>query len=261
MDLRQTEKYANFMRSIGWKVERINNINYFIRPFWIFGSFMKIQRPEKVNTKVIKDLSAKYKVFRVILEPKNRTPASKYRVTAPYLPSKTIHIDLTKPEKSLLKNMHQKTRYNIQHAQKLGVKITESKDINLFINLWKNAKFSRKIMSAKDITELYKAFGKDAHLLLAYKEGNLLSGVLSIHTKKVAYYMYAATNSEGRKNYAPTLITWEHIKLAKKNNCKVFDFEGIYDGRFPLESWKGFTRFKKGFGGKEVKYPGAYLVN
>jgi len=50
----------------------------------------------------------------------------------------------------------------------------------------------------------------------------------------------------------------DYEKLAKKMGCKIFDFEGIYDDRFPLKSWLGFSRFKKSFGGLEVEYPGAY---
>jgi lipid II:glycine glycyltransferase (peptidoglycan interpeptide bridge formation enzyme) len=34
--------------------------------------------------------------------------------------------------------------------------------------------------------------------------------------------------------------------------------EGIFDERFPIPAWRGFTKFKKGFGGKITKYPGAY---
>jgi lipid II:glycine glycyltransferase (peptidoglycan interpeptide bridge formation enzyme) len=41
--------------------------------------------------------------------------------------------------------------------------------------------------------------------------------------------------------------------------CKIFDFEGIYDSRFPIKSWLGFTHFKKQFGGNEIAYPGCYI--
>ena len=174
------------------------------------------------------------------------------------MPSKTIHIDLEKSEDELLKEMHQKTRYNIHLAEKENIQIKESTDIHAFAKLWKNAKFTRKMMGTKDIEEIHKAFGKDARLLLAYEKDELLAGVLSIHAEKIAYYMYAATTERGRTLFAPTLLTWEQIKLAKKNKCKVFDFEGIFDERFPLKDWKGFSRFKKGFGGKEVEYPGAF---
>jgi lipid II:glycine glycyltransferase (peptidoglycan interpeptide bridge formation enzyme) len=71
--------------------------------------------------------------------------------------------------------------------------------------------------------------------------------------------MYAASSKKGKKLYAPTLNTWEAIRLSKKKGSSIYDFEGIYDSRFPLKTWRGFTRFKKSFGGKEIKYPGAFV--
>jgi lipid II:glycine glycyltransferase (peptidoglycan interpeptide bridge formation enzyme) len=51
-------------------------------------------------------------------------------------------------------------------------------------------------------------------------------------------------------------LVWEALKLAKKRGCRIFDFEGIYDERFPkaAASWKGFTKFKEGFGGEKIVY-------
>lgn len=262
-DLRQTENYASFMQSIGWKVERINSVNYFIRPFPLLGSFMKVQRPEEIDLSTVERLQKKHRVFQTIIEPKTNKDAMQIashglKQSTPYLPSKTIHINLTKSEPQLLKAMHHKTRYNIRLSQKKGVIVKETDDIKKFTALWKNAKFNRKFMSTKDISGLYKAFGKDAYILTAYKNNELLGGVMTVYADKIAYYMYAVTTEKGKKLFAPTLITWEQIRLAKKKGCKVFDFEGIYDDRFPIKSWEGFSRFKKGFGGKEVVYPGAF---
>ena len=68
--------------------------------------------------------------------------------------------------------------------------------------------------------------------------------------------MYAASTTNGKQLFVPTMLVWEAIKLGKKLGKKYFDFEGIYDERFPLKAWKGFTRFKQSFGGKEVVFPG-----
>lgn len=262
VDLRQTNKYVKFMENIGWVVERVNNVNYFVRPFPIYGSFMKVQRPKEIDVDQIRDIQKKYKVLHTIIEPltmnhKSLLISHGFKQSTPYLPSKTLHIDLAKTEDALLKEMHQKTRYNIKLAQKKDIKIIESKDIDLFVKFWKDQKFNRRFFGTKDITELYKVFGKDSHLLLAYKDNELVSGVFSVHAHKQAYYMYAASSQKGKELYGPTLLVWEQIRLAKKKGCKIFDFEGIYDERFPLKDWKGFSRFKKGFGGKEVEYPGA----
>lgn len=277
VDLRQTPDYASYIQKIGWIVERIDGVNYFIKKFPLI-SFIKIQRPKKINYKIIESLSKKYKAFKIVAEPK--TPKQIKKLTRlgfkpskpPFLPSKTIHIDLTQPQEKLLSEMHHKTRYNIKKSQSLNVKCQKSEDINLFAEFWQKCALRQRGMflsQKKEIIELYKAFGKRAHILvttqenpwpknLRYFRSKLLSGILMVCTKDIAYYMYAASSDHGKKLFAPTLNVWEAIKLSKKLGCKIFDFEGIYDDRFPLKSWIGFTRFKKSFGGKEIEYPGAY---
>ncbi|KKQ53364.1 hypothetical protein A2865_03800 [Candidatus Woesebacteria bacterium RIFCSPHIGHO2_01_FULL_39_17] len=274
MDLRQTPEYAKYMESIGWIVERKGGVNYFIKKFSLIGSFIKIQRPEVLRDqeiKLIKRLSKKYRAFQIVIEPRKASLRGKpnlliehgFRLSrSPFVPAKTIHIDLTKSEKQLLKEMHYKTRYNIKKAISNKLKVTSSKNINQFADFWQKCALKQRGMflsQKKEIIELYKAFGRNAHLLLGYKDKELISGILMIRTSDIAYYMYAASSDKGKKLFAPTLNSWETIKLAKKLGCKIFDFEGIYDERFPLKSWKGFTRFKKSFGGREIEYPGAFV--
>jgi len=278
IDLRQTPEYANYMSSIGWIVSSIGRsasgrerkTYAYIRKFPIIGSFIKIQRPEILREKEIKlieRLSKKYRVFQIVIEPKytkHCTLIAEYgfrQSRNPFVPSKTIHIDLTKPENQLLKEMHHKTRYNIKVAQRNGINVKPSENIKGFSEFWQDCAIRQRNMflsQKKEITALYKAFGKNAKLLLGFKGKKLVSGILMIKTKNIAYYMYAASSDKGKKLFAPTLNAWEAIKLSKKLGCKIFDFEGIYDERFPLKSWKGFTRFKKSFGGKEVEHPGAF---
>jgi len=54
------------------------------------------------------------------------------------------------------------------------------------------------------------------------------------------------------------LVVWELMQEAKKRGCKTWDWEGIYDERWPNKGWKGFTHFKKSFGGYEVEFPGSF---
>ncbi len=267
IDLRQTQQYARYMSSIGWEVERIAGVNYFIRKFPIIGSFIKVQRPGKVDYQYIDALVVKYRAFQIVIEPKNQSHklqviSHKFKLSKnPFVPAKTIQIDLRKSKEILLKEMHHKTRYNIKLGKRSKVKVKRSKDINLFADFWQDCAIRQRNMflsQKKEIIALYKAFGTNANLLLGFKGKELISGILMIKTQDLAYYMYAASSNKGKKLFAPTLNAWEAMLYAKKLGCKLFDFEGIYDERFPLNSWKGFTRFKKSFGGKEIEHPGAF---
>lgn len=268
-DLRQSSQYANYLKKIGWMVERVDRIYVYIKKFPFLGYFIKIQRIQKIDKKLIKYLEKKYRPFQLIIEPIDGNDLRilrelKFRVSSsPSLPTKTSVVDLTLSKDSLLKSFSQKTRYNIKVSKRNNIKVVESKDILEFTNFWrKNFERSRFLFLSqqKNIIQLAKSFGKDSHIFFAEKQNKTIIAVLFvlIH-EKTAYYMYAASNDMGRKLFAPTLLTWNAILMAKKSGCKVFDFDGIYDERFPIRTWAGFTKFKRGFKGKEIEYPGSFI--
>jgi len=284
------------MEKMGWTVEKKDGVNYFIKKFPLIGSFIKIQRPRRIDFKYIESLRKKYRSFQIVIEPplsggnssrrgtfrqdapgvgsvRGHTPVTisknnhdlfyinRFKKSkSPFLPSKTIFIDLQKSESTLLKEMHQKTRYNIKIAHKNKVKIIRSKDIEMFINFWHICHQKRLLFlnQKRQMRELSSAFINNSNILFAFKNDFPIAALLLLHANKTSYYMYAASDYEGKSLFAPTLLTWGGIKLAKKRGSHIFDFEGIYDSRFPIGSWKGFTRFKKGFGGKDIEFPVCY---
>lgn len=266
-DLRQTPEYANYMRSIGWSIEKLGKDFAYIRKFPLIGSFIKIQRPRQFNNTTTEVLSKKYRAFQIIIEPSNKNHELSIKISgfkqmrSYFIPPKTIHIDLTKSEKKLLQEMHYKTRYNIKKAGDYNLKLTISKDISAFASFWQECARKQRGMflsQKREIVEIYKAFKDNAKIVTVKKDTYTLASILLIFADDTAYYMYAASTQLGKKLFAPTLAVWEAIKVAKKLKRGVFDFEGIYDDRFPIKSWKGFTRFKKSFGGKTITYPGAF---
>ncbi|MDO8599820.1 MAG: peptidoglycan bridge formation glycyltransferase FemA/FemB family protein [bacterium] len=266
LDLRQTKEYAGYMESLGWIVLSTQDTGIkaqiFVRNIPLIGKVAKLQRPERIDFLKLDKWFKENNIKALYAEPSLPAyllPPTYYPSKTCFVPSKTIHIDLTKPEKQLLKEMKPKTRYNIKVAQKNGVVVKESQDISEFISLWGKSALTRGMWlpQKKEISSLFLAFGSKAHILLATKNEQVLAGILIICTPNTAYYMYAGSLEMGKKLFAPTLVTWEGIRLAKKNGYKVFDFEGIYDERYhsQTKSWQGFTHFKEGFGGKIVTYP------
>lgn len=265
-DLRQTSLYAKYARSIGWQVENFEGINIFIKKLPLLGKIIKIQRPLNLTKKTLDLVIKKHRPYQIIVEPRDTKQSKilvgeKYRQISPYLPSKTIVIDLNQSQKQILNKMHHKTRYNIvSGVKRKKVQIVHSNQIAAFAEFWHKEQNTRLKFLRLDnqIINLYKYFGKNADLLLAYKSNKLIAGVLLVSTTDTMYYMYARTNSEGKKYFAPTLLVWEALMLGKKREIKHFDFEGIFDPRFPTNSWRGFSRFKESFGGESVEHPGAY---
>ena len=113
-----------------------------------------------------------------------------------------------------------------------------------FRNTWRKAVgLKRYVPPLSHLLALKKSFGKNV-TFLAFRD----SGAIFLKTREIAYYWQAFTGKEGRKSEIQYKIVWEGILWAKRQGAKIFDFEGIYNERFPNKSWLGFTHFKKSFG-------------
>jgi len=287
MDIRQSLQYAEYLRREGWFVKRIREINYFIKKFPLIGSVLKLQRPEKIDFNTIDRLCRKYRVFQIIIEPDlalidssvthNLLLHNGFKITrSPYLPSKTLQIDLTQTKKRIYTNFTKDCKYSIKRAMALSER-SESKgsdvtiheystlsDIKTWRESWKKSvKFTRYVPSEQQLLNLCRSFPHNYSVFLASHNGStsspqVISGAIFLRTKDVAYYWYAFTNDEGRTSLSQYSLLWKGLLWAKKMGCKVFDFEGIYNPRFPNKSWLGFSHFKRSFGGRGIEYPGCY---
>ncbi|MBL7036339.1 hypothetical protein ISR94_00635 [Candidatus Microgenomates bacterium] len=278
IDIRQSQNYAKYLKTQGWIVERIDNTNYFVKKMPLLGSVLKIQRPKNINWKTIKKLQKKYRVFQTIIEPclsfgvstvsyHNLFISDGYKLSkSSYLPSKTSHINLDQSLGKITAGFKKDTRRAIRVGEKTIIKDSSSPEkIKLFRAAWKKSvRFTRFIPSTTSLINLRKSFPNTHSLFLTSHNdfGEIIGGsVFTRSSHGTAYYWYGFTNKEGRASLSQYSLLYQGILWAKKQKCRVFDFEGIYDERFPNKSWLGFTRFKKSFGGRDVLYPGAYYKN
>src|SRR3989344_8055154 len=263
IDIRQALQYAKYLSKIGWEVERIAEINYFIKKIPLLGSVLKVQRPEEIRYNDIKKLSTKYHAFQIIVEPRTQLDAKfltsvGFKLSkSPYLPTKTLLLDLTKSAKQLIMGMKKDARTAIKKTENLETK--ELKDLKKFRESWKKSVgMKRYVPPLTHLLALKNSF-KDKALFLT--TNNSSAGAIFLIGDGLAYYWQAFTNKEGRKELAQYKIVWDGILWAKTKGAKMFDFEGIFDERFPNKSWQGFTHFKKSSGGYEVSYPGTFVKN
>lgn len=166
-------------------------------------------------------------------------------------------LDLGASEDSLLANMRKTTRYEIRRAQKMGVDVSVSKnenDLNHFMILYQNTASRQGFVGHQGIREEYEIFSRvsQAVLFLGKYQGEITAGALILFSGDQAIYRHGASiRSEAPVSY---LVQWEAIKLAKKRGVKVYNFWGIAPNENPKHPWWGLTLFKKGFGGREVRY-------
>lgn len=259
-DLRQSSYYAKYLNKIGWEVEKVGINNIFIKSAPIIGSIIKIQRPKEIDHEALLYATKKHKAIQVIIEPRTKkdtkvlTKAGFSKSKTPYLPTKTLRLDLTMPIEKLYKQLKKDTKYSIKKTK--NTRIYSIDKVKGFRSSWKKAvNYKRWVPPKKHLSAMQETF-KDNVLFLITPSGD--AGAIFVHTKNTAYYWQAFTSPEGRKSLSQYKIVWAGIVWAKRRGAKVFDFEGIYDERFPNKTWKGFTHFKKSFGGYEVEYPGAF---
>ena len=183
-------------------------------------------------------------------------------------PESSLILDLSKSEEELLKNMNQKTRYNIRLAERKGIKISKiqapiSKDnIDIFYNLMQQtAQRDRINIFSKKYYQnllLITDYGLLITQFIAYHNNQPLAIIIVVGFGDTATYFYGASSDEQRNLMPNYLIQWHAIKWSRKNGYKFYDFWGINKN-----GWAGITRFKKGFGGKELNYVGTfdYVLN
>lgn len=258
-DIRQSAHFAKYLKQIGWTVETQAGINYFIKKLPVIGSIVKIQRPDEIRINKIRELSKKFRAFQIIIEPKTQLDANYlssigFRLSkSPYLPTKTLQLDLTQSEKKLSGHLKKDARRAVRQNRSIATNLSSPEE---FRNLWKKAVgLKRYVPPLAHLKALKKSF-KNNSLFITSSDGS--SGAIFLLADGMGYYWQAFTNPEGRKKLYQYKIVWEGILWAKKKSAKIFDFEGIYDERFPNKSWSGFTHFKKSFGGYEISYPGTF---
>lgn len=234
MDIRQSPQYANYMKSLGWIVERIDDTNVFIKKI-LFFSVIKIQRPNKLDPQKLKFLEKKYRAIKVNIE-----PGTGWHL----LPTKTVIVDLQNL------TLPKDTRYEIRKAELF----LEPCGINNFYKLLEETmKIGRwQIPIKKEVVNLYNAFQPNNSAILSCG----ISACLLIWTDDTAHFMYAANSKKGLETGGAYYILNEAIKFCQKLGLKYLDLEGIYNDRYPSENknWQGFTKFKMGWGGKVVEY-------
>lgn len=202
-----------------------------------------------------------------ILSPTTEKIDSRFKKSPKTLFTKDNFIlDLTQSEQQLLKNMHPKTRYNIKVAQKHGVIIKQHQDDEGF-QIYQKLYFETTQRQNyhghsqryhKLVWETLKDTGT-ATILIAYYQGEPLAAWMLFKFHDTLYYPYGGSSDKHRNVMATYLLAWEAIKLGKKEKLRSFDLWGaLPEDTSPNHPFRGFTKFKEGFGPKRVQYLGTY---
>ncbi len=249
---------------------------------YLIGYFPKGDMPSKEVIEDLKEIGKKNFISFIQLEPniyKDQLSIINNQLRPSFHPLFTRYsfiLDLTLPEEELLKNMHQKTRYNVRLSEKKGVKVeidNSEKAFKEYLRLTKETTKRQKFYAHNETYHklLWEMIGNkenaafdpnklQANLLKASFNKKTLVIYILFTFKDHLYYPYGASSDEYREVMASPAAMWGAIKYGKSLGLRTFDMWGaanVPDPK-PDNEYYGFHRFKQGFGAELTEFVGSF---
>jgi hypothetical protein len=147
-------------------------------------------------------------------------------------------------------------KYEIKQAQKLGLEVRQSNDFQKFMpieeQLLRDKHDQKPVHTAAELDLLASRFPLNIKLFAAYRQGEMLAGVIVYESHNVAHAQYIAASDEGKRSGALDLILGYLIN-DHYSGKKYFDF-GISTENDGYELNAGLIENKQSFGGRAIVY-------
>lgn len=239
---------------------------------------------ERIVEKITSELRLRRTPF-IRCEPRYALPVRLGVKVKDERPSHTRILDLALGREELFASFHEKTRYNIRLAEKKGVNIRElfsvgedHPDRKLFESAMKrfHALLSETAQRGEfslhpwvHYTRLVHAFCRSSkdqpleqeqpiiRLFSAWYGERMIAGILCMSYGDTMTYLHGASSYENRACMAPYALQWHAIQEGIVALHTSYDLWGVAPENAGQDHpWAGFTRFKQGFGGRLLSYPG-----
>ena len=182
---------------------------------------------------------------------------SGWRPGTPVQPPRTRQIDLRQDEGALWGDLRKKWRQYVNKARKSEIRVVDATVDRLpeFYSIYQEtARRAGFIIRTFDsYLTVWQAFAKlgMARLLMAEtSEGKGLATLLVLRVGNRVIEPYGGMTAEGAESRANYLLKWEAIRTSREQGAVSYDMWGL--------SHEGIEHFKTGFGGREIRYVGAW---
>ena len=180
-----------------------------------------------------------------------------WRPAAGVQPDRTRLVDLGRSEEELWADLRSKWRQYVQKARRSGVVVYETgaEGIDDFYRIYvetaRRAGFVHRARSAYgQVYDAYAAGGRARLLFAGDGAGTPLATLMLLHCGRKVIEPYGGMTTAGAEKRANYLLKWEAIRTSRERGFGVYDMWGLAHG--------GIEHFKAGFGGREVRYIGAW---
>lgn len=278
----QSPEWGEFKTKYGTIAVRVGAIQYTVHKLSIlpfYYAYCPKVNPFEINWEQLRESLKKHNCIAINFDVPNVTKSSEDSVKVLHeleehcikAPRDTfarynILLDISKSEAELLKNMHNKHRYNLGLSQRKGVIVKKGEtleDFEVFYKLLLDTSIRQKYFIHpkayyQKIWELLHPSGF-CKILTGYYDGEPLASWMLFVYDGVLYYPYGGSSEINKNVFASTLVAWESIRLGKEEGCTTFDMWGAAkDPNDTKDPWHGFTNFKLRFGGEFVEYIDSY---
>jgi peptidoglycan pentaglycine glycine transferase (the first glycine) len=183
--------------------------------------------------------------------------AAGWRPAPPIQPNATRVIDLHADEDALWGDLRKKWRQYVNKARTGGVTVVEGDGARLdeFYRIYRETadRAGFLIRAGSAYRDVWDAFspGGNARLLFAQgADGEPQATLLLVRCGPRVVEPYGGMTAAGAESRANYLLKWEAIRSSREAGATSYDLWGLATG--------GIAHFKTGFGGREVRYIGAW---
>lgn len=178
-----------------------------------------------------------------------------------------IVVDLTMSEAALLKSFRPNARNSIRRAQRDGVEVR-----HIPREEWVSVFTSELFPIMRETAErdgfqsfdssyyetLLTVLGDRLRMLVAYRDGQPLSWLITTEYRGYAVYYFAGSTREARRVFAPYLLLWEAFRVLRSAGNTACGLTGIVSENYP--GLANVTTFKRNFSRNVVVVPTTYDI-
>jgi len=180
-----------------------------------------------------------------------------WREAPPIQPASTRVIDLRPDEEALWGDLRKKWRQYVNKARSGGITVVDAEGDRLdeFYRIYRDtadrAGFLIRTEAAyRDVWEAYRPAGRARLLFAQTAEGEPVATLFLVRCGPRVVEPYGGMTPAGADSRANYLLKWEAIRSSREQGATSYDLWGLATG--------GIAHFKTGFGGREIRYIGAY---